>query len=1272
MAAPQVAGMAALMAQYIRENGLEDKTGLDARTLAQSLLMSTAVPMIDGENSGCYYPVLQQGAGLANVGAAVMASSYILMGADATASYADGKVKVELGDDPDRTGEYVFTFTIHNISGEEEIYNLSADFFIQAPIGGNVGYYMSNTTALIGANTSFSVDGVPVASSYDLSGMDFNGDGVVNTNDGQALLDYAVGVRDSVYHADLADIDGDGDIDSYDAYLFLAMAESSVVVPADGSVTVTVNVSIPAAWKNVIDYYYPNGTYLQGYVYAESTASAEGVEGTSHSIPVLGFYGNWSDASMYDKGSYTDYAYGLETRAPYLYSNLQQGKTNGLLIKYADTPSKQYWFGGNPYVDDDVYMPERDAISAVNGDVISSMMFTLIRNAAQVNFRVKDANSGELYLDESVASNLISAYYYANGGTWKSTLYTMNLGLSFDGLDNNTRVDVGLVSALEYYVDEEGNVDWDALGDGATFAMGITVDNEAPVLKDVSLSMLNNTLSVEVSDNQYIAAVALFDAAGTTALVVEGSDPDQSAGDTVSYTLDLTDINGSGFLLQAFDYAGNVVTYEINVQIGQIIDWVDSVSVSPAEVSVLAGDTVSLKAAVTPANTQNASVVWTSSDDSIATVDASGKVTGVSEGTVTITATSVADPTKSGSCEVTVISIDVDMNAFICDEYGSFWYGSFNTTDLSDLTLSVDMSDMDIASACMAPDGTIYVCTMKDSDGVAHMYKMDPATMESTYLYECDSSMFNANIFYTDMTWAPGLYGVGGILLTYGPYVFALDVETGAIEYLDEYDDTLVGITTCYGMYDAEYNESMDVVYVIQADGVVIQEIYYGVYDQNAIVPYNLYMTGERAAMETGLSVGDTWYNNCAYYDGTYLYWSAFDFDDSASVVRLYAIDADYGTGVFELGTFPEDVWPVAGLHQSAPAGDGTDAAAVFAEIHAHVAAHGLPRKHVESCEVMSDLPMSGAAVGEGEKTVTVEITAGQISDVHTNGVSSVSFDTDALTLKSVLVNGNYTAYVTEDGKVTFGFVDLDGVSDDTVVATLVFEVKDTSVESVEVTYKEVNNAHPGTTETVDINFLHEHTEVRGEKAATCTEDGYTGDTYCTDCGEKIAEGKPIPATGHQHTEVRGEKAATCTEDGYTGDTYCTDCGEKIAEGKPIPATGHQHTEVRGEKAATCTEDGYTGDTYCTDCGEKIADGEPIPTDGHEYEDKVVPPTTTEGGYTIHTCKNCGHSYADSYTDPIPSDNPATGDVYMGWEMVLALATVCTAAVVLTVRKKRA
>lgn len=86
--------MAALVAQYIRENGLKEKTGVSVRHLAQSLLMSTAEPVYDASTKS-WYSILRQGAGLANVSNAIHAESYVLVNGQ-----PDGKVKVELGDDP--------------------------------------------------------------------------------------------------------------------------------------------------------------------------------------------------------------------------------------------------------------------------------------------------------------------------------------------------------------------------------------------------------------------------------------------------------------------------------------------------------------------------------------------------------------------------------------------------------------------------------------------------------------------------------------------------------------------------------------------------------------------------------------------------------------------------------------------------------------------------------------------------------------------------------------------------------------------------------------------------------------------------------------------------------------------------------------------------------------------------------------------------------------------------------------------------------------------
>lgn len=78
-----------------------------------------------------------------------------------------------------------------------------------------------------------------------------------------------------------------------------------------------------------------------------------------------------------------------------------------------------------------------------------------------------------------------------------------------------------------------------------------------------------------------------------------------------------------------------------------------SVTVTPATATVAVGNVTNLIAVVAPMLASQA-VTWSSATPATATVSASGVVTGVAIGTVTITATSVADPTKTDTCVVTV------------------------------------------------------------------------------------------------------------------------------------------------------------------------------------------------------------------------------------------------------------------------------------------------------------------------------------------------------------------------------------------------------------------------------------------------------------------------------------------------------------------------------------------------------------------------------------------------------------------------------------------
>ena len=187
------------------------------------------------------------------------------------------------------------------------------------------------------------------------------------------------------------------------------------------------------------------------------------------------------------------------------------------------------------------------------------------------------------------------------------------------------------------------------------------------------------------------------------------------------------------------------------------------------------------------------------------------------------------------------------------------------------------------------------------------------------------------------------------------------------------------------------------------------------------------------------------------------------------------------------------------------------------------------------------------------------------------------------------------------------------------------------------------------------IPALGHKTQLVGAKEATCTQDGYTGDEVCTVCGETVKKGEVIPALGHK-TQLVGAKAATCTEDGYTGDEVCTVCQEVVKKGEVIPATGHK-TQLVGAKTATCTGDGYTGDEVCTVCQETVKKGEVIPATGHDYKDGK--------------CANCGET--DPNYKPAEPENPGvkTGDeAHTALWLAAASVSLLAAAALLLGKKK--
>ncbi len=158
-------------------------------------------------------------------------------------------------------------------------------------------------------------------------------------------------------------------------------------------------------------------------------------------------------------------------------------------------------------------------------------------------------------------------------------------------------------------------------------------------------------------------------------------------------------------------------------------------------------------------------------------------------------------------------------------------------------------------------------------------------------------------------------------------------------------------------------------------------------------------------------------------------------------------------------------------------------------------------------------------------------------------------------------------------------------------------------------------------------------TEVRDDAEATCTTNGYTGDTYCLGCAEKVATGEVIPATAHKTATEVAEVPSTCKTNGVKAHYHCPVCNKdflektvdavaQTAEDLKLALDPENHTgktELKNAVAATCTEAGYSGDTYCVDCGEEVKKGAAIAATG-----KHTPETAYQTNDKEHW-KICSH-----------------------------------------------
>ena len=570
MASPHIAGMSALVLQYLHEEH-GDLTEEQMHVAAESLVMNTAVPVVDPD--GILYSPRKQGAGSANVYSAVVSPVYMTV----EQTNGESTPKASLGDDDAKTGEYTFSFVMHNFSDEEQSYYLDSfvltDQYVE--IGGEE--YFGETGRNLDAETEFSVLNVEAMSLE----YDANQDGRTDMDDVQFLLDVVNGLE--TLDEDLAeqmDLNGNGILNTVDVQLLYELllggyeARELVSVAAGETLEVTVTITLTAEDKAYMDEHYANGTYVEGFIRA--FAQSEGA--VDLSLPFVGFYGDWSAARIFDNGWYYDAEVNDEDTSNDYYYNRYMN------VIFADLGSSSGGLGLNPYLANDPYSPEHNVLSP-NGDTyydyVPEMYLSQLRNAELIDFTWTNDETEEELFYEWYAYARKSYYWavygiclptiYTDGGCAPFTFYDADGDLMVEDLDHLTLtirgyLDDGDLDALK--VDENGNPDPDTAWADDVIEVPVVIDTTAPKLDVSSIRYTTdadgrNYVSFDVEDNYDIAAVVAMTVGGgayeyiPVNTKVEGVD-----GEKATITIDITDFDAT-FQIALCDYGCNESFYEL-------------------------------------------------------------------------------------------------------------------------------------------------------------------------------------------------------------------------------------------------------------------------------------------------------------------------------------------------------------------------------------------------------------------------------------------------------------------------------------------------------------------------------------------------------------------------------------------------------------------------------------------------------------------------------------------------------------------------------------
>ena len=155
----------------------------------------------------------------------------------------------------------------------------------------------------------------------------------------------------------------------------------------------------------------------------------------------------------------------------------------------------------------------------------------------------------------------------------------------------------------------------------------------------------------------------------------------------------------------------------------------------------------------------------------------------------------------------------------------------------------------------------------------------------------------------------------------------------------------------------------------------------------------------------------------------------------------------------------------------------------------------------------------------------------------------------------------------------------------------------------------------------------HDHQYIERTKTPTCTEVG-KHDKICTTCEDTVLI-EVLPAKGHNPNDWQVKTEPTCTVN-KVEEKICKDCGE-VVETTVHPVMGHTPGEWQVMIDASCTQN-LVEQKVCKVCAATVETrtGEKIQ---HEYVQITVAGNCAVGEHVLNTCKFCGHSYSDNYSE---------------------------------------